>query len=349
VAPGGQAPIVAQTNLTFTVMAANLTDSPQRYEGPGVRILQGLRPDIAALQEFRYSNSTPADLRTFVDLAFGPGFQFYRESGYAIPNGIVSRWPIRQGGSWDDPQVPDRGFAWAQIDLPGPRDLYVVSVHLHSSGGASSRAIEAGVIQSNIQASFPADAWVVVAGDLNTDSRGETAVTVFKGFLSDSPVPTDAAAGGVDKTNKRRTKPYDYVLPSFSLTNRLAPVRAGGQQFPNGLVFDSAVFTPLSAVPPIQYEDSTNCQHMAVLKAFEIQYAVTNWIEAAAPSLTIVSNRVLVWNSPAGLLFRVQGRSGFDRLSGWEDMATVGSVTASYRFAVTNMARPQQHFRVVCP
>jgi len=40
--------------------------------------------------------------------------------------------------------------------------------------------------------------------------------------------------------------------------------------FPNGLVFDSTIYTPLSDVPPVQFTDSTNAQHMAVMKDFLI-------------------------------------------------------------------------------
>ena len=48
-----------------------------------------------------------------------------------IPNGIISRYPIVASGSWVDTvqSQPNRGFAWAQIALPGTNDLYVVSVH----------------------------------------------------------------------------------------------------------------------------------------------------------------------------------------------------------------------------
>jgi endonuclease/exonuclease/phosphatase family metal-dependent hydrolase len=346
----GQVARVTQSNFTFTVMAANLTDDPQRYEGPGIRILQGLKPDIVAIQEFNYLNKTPSDMRAFVDVALGTNFSFYREGGgYAIPNGVVSRWPIVESGSWEDPQVPDRGFAWARIDLPGTNDLYLVSVHLHSSGGAGSRAIEAMIIRSNVLARFPERAWVIVAGDLNTGSREETALTTLRGFLSDFPIPTDAVNGGSDKTNKRRTKPYDYVLPSFSLTNHLAPVTVGGQSFPNGLVFDSAGFSPLSALAPIQRDDSTNCQHLAVLKAFQVSYTMTNRVEVPQPNLVVLSNGLLAWNGPEGLDYCVQVRTNLDESSPWIFLATVNSATTNYSHPVPARQGGPYFFRVICP
>ena len=108
-----------------------------------LRIFQGLKPDVVAIQEFSFSNNTPADFRYLLDTAFGPEFVYYRETGYdtGIPNGIISRYPIIASGSWDDPLISNRGFAWARIDLPGTNDLYVVSVHLYNSGTAADRKV----------------------------------------------------------------------------------------------------------------------------------------------------------------------------------------------------------------
>ncbi|MFC1465717.1 MAG: endonuclease/exonuclease/phosphatase family protein [Candidatus Brachytrichaceae bacterium NZ_4S206] len=268
------------SNLAVRVMAANLTSGNfQSYETPGINILKGLKPDVVAINEFRYNNSTNhSQARALVDLALGTNFHFFKEvaPGYTIPNGIISRWPILEAGTWNDTQVPDRGFAWARIDLPGTNDLYVVSAHLHAAGGPSSRAIEATNLKALIQSHFPTNAWLIVAGDFNTDSRSESAMTTFKTFLSDDAVPVDQA--GDPDTNAGRNKPYDYVLPSFSLVNFLTPVVIGTNSFPAGLVFDSRVYTPLSDVPPVVSSDSDalNMQHMAVVKNFLLPVWETN-------------------------------------------------------------------------
>lgn len=265
-------------------MAANTTSGTQQsYEGPGIRIFQGLKPDIVAIQEFRYNASaSDGNLRQLVDTAFGPEFYYYREpytGGGDIPNGIISRWPIVAAGSWDDLDSPNRGFAWAQLDLPGTNDLYVVSVHLLTSS-SSVRASEAAQLKALIATNFPTQAWIIVAGDMNTDSRTEAALNTFKTFLSDSPIPTDAETGGNDDTNAGRNKPYDYVLPNFALTNYLISAEVGTRTFPKGLVFDSRVYSPLSDVSPVQSGDSgvSGMQHMAVIKDFNlpIGVAVTN-------------------------------------------------------------------------
>jgi endonuclease/exonuclease/phosphatase family metal-dependent hydrolase len=354
--PAAPGPVLCQTNLVLTVMAANLTGQSQRYEEPQIRILQGLKPDVVALQEFRYGNSSPPEIRAFVDLAFGTNYSYYRESSatetYGIPNGIVSRFPIADSGCWDDVTIPDRGFAWARLRLPGTNDLYVISVHFKASSGSANsaqRATEAANLRDLVEAHFPPDAWVVVAGDLNTGWRGEQALTTLTGFLSDAPIPTDAISGGNEKTNLDRDRPYDYVLPSFSMTNSLAPVVLGGQSFSNGLIFDSRVFAPLPAVPPIQRGDSTNGQHMAVLKAFHLCWTLTNWIELPCPQLRLVSDRQIEWDSPSNLVFRVQANARLTDTNDWHTVATATSTTTRYSFAPAGRAGSPMFYRVTTP
>jgi endonuclease/exonuclease/phosphatase family metal-dependent hydrolase len=264
---------LAQSNVNLRVMAANLNGDAQSYQPFAIRILQGLKPDIVAIQEFNYSNNTASDFRLMVDTAFGTNFVYYREpytgSG-DIPNGIISRYSILAAGSWVDTMQsqPNRGFAWAQIDVPGTNDLYVVSVHLLTSS-ASVRSSEAANLKTLIQSNFPSNAWIVVAGDFNTDTRTETTtMTTFDSYLSDNPIPADN--NGNSNTSENRNHPHDYVLPGFSLTNFETATVFPSHSFPNGLVFDSTVYTPLSDVPPVQFSDSTNAQHMAVMKDFLI-------------------------------------------------------------------------------
>jgi endonuclease/exonuclease/phosphatase family metal-dependent hydrolase len=262
----------AQSTVNLRVMAANLNGDSQTYQPSALRVFQGLKPDVVAIQEFNYSNNATADLRAMVDAAFGTNFSFYREPYTAagdLPNGIISRYPIANSGSWADTEVANRGFAWAQIQLPGTNYLYVVSVHLLTSS-AGERAIEAGELKTQIQSTFPTNAWVVLAGDFNTDSRTEAGMTTLKTFLSDNPVPVDNL--GNSNTSQNRNHPHDYVMPSFALTNLETATVLPSHSFPNGLVFDSTVYTPLSDVAPVQFGDSTNdnAQHMAVIKDFTI-------------------------------------------------------------------------------
>ncbi len=283
-----------QTNVNLRVMAANTTSgNSQRYETPGLNIFKGLKPDIVAIQEFNVSNNiginTTEAIRAMIDDTFGTNFVYFRESGYSIPNGVISRYPMIASGSWTDSDtgVNDRGFAWAQIDLPGTNDLYVVSVHLKASNTSSDisrRTAEANELTDLISTNFPTNAWIVVAGDFNLFSETEGAIIKFKTYLSDSPVPADQA--GDQDTNAGRTERYDRVLPSFSFTNSLTNVVLISHTFSSGLVFDSRVYTPLSDVSPVASGDSgaTGMQHMGVVKDFRITYTVTNG--AIAPTIT---------------------------------------------------------------
>jgi endonuclease/exonuclease/phosphatase family metal-dependent hydrolase len=250
------------------IMSANLTSGTQsEYKGPGTRIFQALVPDIVAIQEFNVTNA--GGRREFVDETFGPTFHFMVESGSeSIPNGVISRWPIVASGEWNDPQVANRDFAWATIDIPGGTDLHLVSVHLHSSGGSSSRNIEAGILVNQVSLSFPPGDYIVLAGDLNTNSRTEAALLTLSSVFSDAHQPVDAL--GDDDTNEPRTSPYDYVLPNPALDSLHVPLSVHGETFVDGMVFDSRTWT--TPPSPILTGDSgvSGMQHMAVMKAFAI-------------------------------------------------------------------------------
>ena len=357
-----QAQVVVTTNFNLRVMAANISSgNNQRYEAPGLRIFQGLKPDVVAVQEFNYvstnglGTNTPQAMREMIDAAFGTNFYFYREPGsYSIPNGIISRWPIVESNSWEDVDtgVNDRGFAWVRIDLPGTNDLYVVSVHLKASSGSANstrRAAQAAQLTSLIQSNFTNNAWVVVAGDLNINSPSEAALATFKTYLSDSPIPTDSASGGDADTSTNRTDRYDYVLPSFSLdSNRVATV-IGSQSFSNGLVFDTRVFSPLSEVAPVQVGDPFvfGMQHMAVVKDFRISHTVTNLVATPPPPLlTLVSASVFRWAGPGNLTYRVLGSGS---LSNFTQAGTSTSTSTNYFFTNSAPLTNQRFFRVVWP
>src|SRR4051812_21825418 len=109
-AEAAQVGTIVRTNTNVRIMASNLNGNSQTIEAYEIRIFQGLKPDIIAIQEFKYLNNTATDFRNLLDTTFGTNFTYFRETGYAIPNGIISRYPIRNAGSWDDTLIPDRGF-----------------------------------------------------------------------------------------------------------------------------------------------------------------------------------------------------------------------------------------------
>jgi endonuclease/exonuclease/phosphatase family metal-dependent hydrolase len=349
----------AQSSVTLRVVAANLTSgNNQRYETPGLNILKGLKPDIVAIQEFNYASTrgaginTTAAFREMLDSSFGTNFIYFRESGYNIPNGIISRHPIIASGSWvdSDTGVNDRGFAWARIDVPGTNDLYVVSVHLKASNSGSDvarRAAEVAELKALISTNFPADAWTIVAGDFNIYSEGEGAVATLGSFLSDKPVPTDLNGG--PNTNRGRNERYDRVLVSFSLTNSLVPVVTPSHTLPNGLVFVSTNYSPLTDVPPVQFGDSTvsGMQHMAVIKDLSIVLPVSNLV-VSPPTLVMTLPGVIRWAGVSNTTYTVQTTTNL-LSTNWLSLGTATSVSTDFAFTNSGVADSQRFFRVAHP
>ncbi len=252
------------------VMAANITSgNNQSYDpGEGIRIFQGLKPDVVAIQEFNYGNKTAASMRQMVDTAFGTNFWYFREPGDQIPNGVVSRFPILASGEWSDSYAPNRDYVWARIDVPGPRDLWVVSLHLLTSD-TGTRNSEAKEIVAAVKANVPAGDFLIIGGDFNTGSRSESCITTFSQVVSTSqPYPVDNKGNG--NTSAKRSNPLDWLLANSLLRAEEGPVVIGSKSFPTGLVFDSRVYTPLADVAPVQSGDSgaTAMQHMGVVREF---------------------------------------------------------------------------------
>ncbi|RJS23105.1 endonuclease [Corallococcus sp. H22C18031201] len=260
------------TSVRLRLMAANLSSGTgQNYDpGHGIRIFQGTQPDVVMIQEFNYLSNSAADLRSFVDTAFGTGFSYYREGGAQIPNGIISRWPIIASGEWDDTSVSNRDFAWARIDVPGPKDLWVVSVHLLTTS-SSIRNTEATNLLSFIQANVPAGDYLAIGGDFNTGSRTEGCLNTLSAVVNTaSPYPADR--NGNSNTNAGRNSPYDHVLVDSDLRPYQTAVVIGGSSFANGLVADTRVYSPISEISPALAADSgaSGMQHMGIIKDFLI-------------------------------------------------------------------------------
>ncbi|WP_244224827.1 lamin tail domain-containing protein [Corallococcus sicarius] len=293
-------------NVRLRLMAANLTSGTgQDYNpGHGIRIFQGTDADVVMIQEFNYLTDSAADLRTFVNTAFGTGFSYYREAGAQIPNGIISRYPIIAAGEWDDTQVSNRDFSWARIDIPGPKDLWAVSVHLLTTG-SSVRNTEATNLVRFINTNVPAGDFLVIGGDFNTGSRSEACFSTFSQVVSTaSPYPADR--NGNTNTNAGRNSPYDHVLVDSDLRAYQTSVVMGSSTFANGLVVDTRVYSPLSDISPALSGDSgaSGMQHMGVIKDFIIpgdgtspSASVTVLSPNGGESWTGGSARTISWTS----------------------------------------------------
>jgi len=247
------------------ILAANLSDNTtQAYKAPGIRIIQALKPDIVAIQEFNYREGSSQDL---VHRIFGSKYYFIRERGGArLPNGIISRWPILAWGQWPDPYVKNRSFVWATIDIPGPTPLHVISVHLLQRH-AGRRPPEARHLLQLIREHFPENDYVVLCGDFNVKSRRAKALAELTQWFVDDRHPADQK--GNKSTNATRKRPYDMVLPNPALSRFHAATIVNHKRFPNGLVFDSRLWNPPPR--PAEWEDTArDMQHLPVLKTFRI-------------------------------------------------------------------------------
>ncbi|MBQ8037137.1 MAG: endonuclease/exonuclease/phosphatase family protein [Proteobacteria bacterium] len=277
------------TTVKLRVMAANITSGNyQAYSpGHGTRIFQAVKPDIVLIQEFNYNNTNDSRdaLVGYVSSTFGPEFEFTRGRG-SIPNGVISRYPIIESGYWASNEITNRDWDWAVIDLPGPRELLVVSVHLSTDRNAR----EMPVLIQNIQNKVSADSkkgqayFIMIGGDFNTSSRNPVIQHMSDVFVTGAPYPVDQKSN--DGTNANRGKPYDYLLCSPDWCKYEIPVEigthTGNSAYPNGHVFDSRVYsktkvgsgTELDYVPPVEANDSgaSNMQHMAVICDFEYTY-----------------------------------------------------------------------------
>jgi endonuclease/exonuclease/phosphatase family metal-dependent hydrolase len=275
-------------NTRIRLMGANTTSGNlQSYDpGEGTRIFQGTDPDIVMIQEFNFGTNSDADIRTFVNTAFGTTFSYFREAGAQIPNGVISRYPIIASGEWDDSSVTNRDFAFARIDIPGPVDLWAVSVHLLTSG-ASVRNTEATQLVSFIKQNIPAGDYLVIGGDFNTDARTEACIsTLSQVVVTSGSFPADR--NGNSNTNATRSKPYDWVLADADLNAFKTSTLIGGSTFTNGLVADTRVYSPLSEISPALASDSgsTNMQHMGVIRDFLVpgDTTTTKTITVTAPN-----------------------------------------------------------------
>ena len=235
-----------------------------------MRILKGLAADVILLQEMNYGSNSLAAIKTLVDDICNGGCKYIRGPQEQIPNGVLSRLPILECGSWIDPEVTNRNFVWARIDVPGKADLWAISIHLLSSN-ASARTLEATALLKHIAGAIPATDLIVIGGDLNTNTRSEAAVTTLGAvFKTAGPHPIDQ--NGKDGTNEPRSKPYDWLLADAELSPKQVAVSIGASLYPAGAVIDTRVYTPLAEIAPAQQGDSgaPSMQHMAVVKDFQI-------------------------------------------------------------------------------
>ena len=284
------------------------TGNNQDYDnGEGIRIFQGLKGDIMMVQEFNYKNNSENDYKEFVKTVFQDPACFQENTcfyevgtGNVIPNGVVSRFPILDWGELRDPAGgvdSTRHLNWAILDIPGNKDLFVVSVHLRTSPG-SDQIEEAEVVVNHInnlkqQADYNGY-YFIVGGDFNgpssaCDNHPNDGWGLYNTFnvCDDFPVGEDGSTG----TSASRSKHLDWLLASPGLspfqvsTDYCAENNTNNcKRYPTGLVMDTRDFTQSELntyFSPTNFDDRTldvddsdgnSMQHMAIVKDFVIRF-----------------------------------------------------------------------------
>ncbi len=288
-------------SVHIRAVAGNVTSgNRQSYDlGHGIRIIQALKPDVVMLQEFNYNNDNEESFNELVELMFqDPGCltstpkrcYYYSAQEGSLPNGILSKYPIVESGFWDDTQISNRALNYVRVDIPGDKDLWLISVHLATT--TSKRVNAARNLVDGIRANIPEDAYILLGGDFNTNSRyiktdgtysEETLNILDDIFYLDGPHPTDRYEE--EGTNAGRDNPYDWVLATPNLkeyqvtTNycdfELPDNSLSVCNYPNGLVFDTRDFSSTDLTryfsPALTGDsDASQMQHMAVVKDFDI-------------------------------------------------------------------------------
>jgi len=351
----GIASVLIQDDDSFTVMSANLTagtnivDGTFAYDESAMRIIKRLRPDVLAIQEWKITN---ASYRAFVDEILGPEYEFYLEpegDANPIPNGVISRWPIVASNEWSDTYVGARDYVHAKINLPGPADLNVVSVHFKAGApDAATRLNEARELTNYIAtAGFLSTDFLVIAGDLNVTGRTETTFRVITQIVTDAHSPADQ--NGNLNSNLGRGSPYDHVLPNNLLDAQYLGLNVAGFNYTNGMIFDSEQFSDHLLPALVKDSYTTNRTHLAVMKLFNLSTAsvpptVTTTIASATNTTTAATGGNVVSDGGASVTNRgvVWSTSATPTVPGIQ--STNGTGTGSFSSTMTNLTPGQTYY-----
>ncbi len=277
-------------DFNLRLMAANITSGNyQSYDpGDGIRIFKAVHPDVIMIQEMNYKDNSSSDYKELAGKIFNDidcieehRCYYYAGTGQ-VPNGILSKYPIIKHGYWNDPNINNRDLNYAEIDLPGNKDLFVISVHLSTKGSKQVRP--ASIIAQNVaqhKIDNPDKYYYAVGGDFNGSSAVSTG-----GFGKENAFNINDAfpksESGNYNTSSRRTKHYDWILVDSKLSNIQTSSDFCSEsditdckRYHNGLVMDTREYTTdeiHTYFSPARLEDSEaiGMQHMAVIKDFKI-------------------------------------------------------------------------------
>lgn len=258
------------------IMAANATSgSDQLYEAPGMNMLYAMDPDIIIIQEFAGSAE---EVVQNLEEHFHTKYSYHKGKG-RIGNGIIVKGENKIKNTYTHPSIistlRDRYYEAAIVDIPGDKDLLVVSLHLYTKASEDqvSQIDEYPDVAKFIHSILnEGDYYVAVGGDFNSSTNYYVNYYWNSMLATDITYPRDQ--NGNFKTNASRRRHYDWILVDKKFQEFSVPTQIGSQTFPNGYVLDSRVHSPLSEISPVEYDDSDapNMQHMPVIRDFMIAY-----------------------------------------------------------------------------
>lgn len=258
------------------IMSANATSGDsQLYEQPGMNMMFAMDPDIIIIQEF---TSSAEDVIRQLESRFKTKYSYHKGRG-RIGNGIIVKGENKIKSVHTRPSIlefiTDREYDAAIVDIPGPKDMLVVSLHLYTKVNTNimSQLDEYPAVFDFIQEiRNTGDYYVVVGGDFNSTSNQYVNMYWSSLLATDAAYPRDQ--DGNYNTNAARRRHYDWILVDREFQAFSVPTKIGNQLFPHGYVLDSRVHSPLSEIAPVCAGDSnaTNFQHMPVVRDFIITH-----------------------------------------------------------------------------
>lgn len=166
------------------------------------------RPAVVLFQNFVAGDNDETAIKNWVTTTFGGEFSYVRDAKALIPSGVISRFSIVKHGIWStlETKEGDGRSLYAQIDLPGKQDLWVINTHL--SLDPKQRLAQTNALLERILIEVPETDYLVVGGQLNIIDVDDPALETLRKLLGvDSPLLVKQEDGEV----------YDWLLVDADL------------------------------------------------------------------------------------------------------------------------------------
>lgn len=166
------------------------------------------QPAVVLFQNFVAGDNGETAIRNWVTTTFGGEFSYVRDAKTLVPSGVISRFSIVKHGVWSalETKEGDGRSLYAQIDLPGKKDLWVINTHLSSD--PKQRLAQTNALLEHLLTEVPETDYLLVGGQLNITDVDDPALEVLQRMLGvESPLTVKQKDGEV----------YDWLLVDADL------------------------------------------------------------------------------------------------------------------------------------